>query len=202
MTGDGLMDLFIGSTNKSKIDFWKKSLIFVKIATPTDLNISLDVYEGMQSLRENAERKAIEWAQASGKVTLADDTGFFIEALDGKPGVSVKRWAGEFEKEMTNTELLQYIEKVMGGVENTRAYFETVYAIAKPDGTMISFSQKYPGFIDLSKLNSAYTAGYPLGAIFVEDSHGKTWMDMTDEDQKESTEALTVKIQSVLNFFR
>jgi XTP/dITP diphosphohydrolase len=118
----------------------------------------------MESLRENAERKALQWAISSEKNTLADDTGFYIEALDGKPGVSVKRWGDEFDKEMTNQELLQYVKKVLSGIENTKAYFETVYAVAKPDGTVYSFSQKYPGYLDLSKIDATFTSGYPLGA--------------------------------------
>jgi XTP/dITP diphosphohydrolase len=194
------IDLFIGSTNQSKINGWKRSLEFVKITTPLDNNLDLEIWEGAESLRENAERKAVEWAKKSNMLTLADDTGFYIECLDGKPGVSVKKWGGAFEREMTNGELLQYVHKELEGKDNTRAYFETVYAISRPDGSSYSFSQKYPGYIDLQRIDAAYSAGYPLGAIFVEQSSGKTWMEMTEQDQYEYNQILSKNIEKVVRF--
>src|SRR3546814_11689810 len=46
------------------------------------------------SFEANAELKALAAARAAGKPALADDSGFCLAALGGKPGIHSARWAG------------------------------------------------------------------------------------------------------------
>ncbi|MYE53645.1 MAG: non-canonical purine NTP pyrophosphatase, partial [Chloroflexi bacterium] len=60
----------------------------------TDVGIELDVDETGQTLEENAALKATTYAQLAGLLTLADDSGLEVDALDGAPGVHSARYAG------------------------------------------------------------------------------------------------------------
>jgi XTP/dITP diphosphohydrolase len=53
------------------------------------------VLEAFDTFEQNALAKA-RWfsARAGGRVVLADDSGLEVDALDGRPGVQSKRWAG------------------------------------------------------------------------------------------------------------
>lgn len=173
-------EIFIGSTNDGKISDWKRYLNGDYIVTsPADAGISIDVEEGDTSLRENAERKAILWAKASGKVTISEDTGFFIHALNNEPGVSIKRWGGKFSKELTNTEFMQHLAESLRGQTDLTAHFETVYAVATPDGRVFSIPFVNEGHIDTSLFGEAADKGFPLSAVFKANGRSKTWAQMT-----------------------
>jgi XTP/dITP diphosphohydrolase len=59
-----------------------------------DLGLDLEVAETGVTFRENAIIKATEYAAASGLLTLADDSGLEVDALDGRPGVHTVRYGG------------------------------------------------------------------------------------------------------------
>jgi len=54
-----------------------------------------EVIEDGKTLEANALKKARAVAEATGQMSLADDTGLFVTALDGAPGVFAARYAGE-----------------------------------------------------------------------------------------------------------
>src|SRR5438552_2353599 len=66
-----------------------------ELVTPRDLGIDLEVDETGETYEANATMKARRGAEASGLVTLADDSGIEIEAMGGKPGVRSARFLGE-----------------------------------------------------------------------------------------------------------
>ena len=63
-----------------------------ELVTPADLGIELDVDEDGETYEENARKKALAGAQASGLVTLADDSGIEIAAMAGEPGLRSARF--------------------------------------------------------------------------------------------------------------
>lgn len=151
------MRLFIGSNNPGKISDWKEYFPTWEILSYQDLNLDkVEVEEGITSLEDNARRKAMAWAAHSGELTLSDDTGFFVNALGGLPGVSVKRWGGRFEKEMSGLELLHYLHKEIEGIDDLSCYFESAYAIADPSGVVQVFSDRRVGRLDRSLLGENF----------------------------------------------
>jgi XTP/dITP diphosphohydrolase len=90
------MKLLLGTNNLNKIKQFRK--IFenlgsdIELVTLRELNISDDVEEDNDSLLDNAKKKARHYGTVSGILSLADDTGFFVDALNGEPGVHAKRW--------------------------------------------------------------------------------------------------------------
>jgi XTP/dITP diphosphohydrolase len=93
-----------------------------------------DVDETADTLEGNALLKANALALATGVAALADDTGLFIDALGGQPGVYSARYAGEGA---TFDDNVNKVLKELDGVEASKksARFRTVIALANPDGT-------------------------------------------------------------------
>jgi XTP/dITP diphosphohydrolase len=93
-----------------------------------------DVEETEETLEGNSLLKARALSDATGLAAIADDTGLFIDALEGRPGVYSARYAGE------NATFADNVSKALtelDGVDDERrsAYFRSVIAVAYPDGT-------------------------------------------------------------------
>ena len=85
-----------------------------ELVTPGDLGLTLDVEESGETYAENATQKALHYAQASGLVSLADDSGLEVDALDGRPGVQSARYAGASKSDG------ERVEKLLGELGGCR----------------------------------------------------------------------------------
>ena len=92
-----------------------------------------DVAETETTLEGNSLLKARALTQATGRPAIADDTGLFIDALEGRPGVYSARYAGEHASFDDN---VRRVLRELDGVEASlrHAHFRSVIAIAFPDG--------------------------------------------------------------------
>ncbi len=100
------------------------------LARPADVP---DVDETEDTLEGNALVKARALTSATGEAAIADDTGLYVDALDGRPGVYSARYAGERASYEDN------VQKILGelnGVDEARrgARFRSVIAVTYPDG--------------------------------------------------------------------
>lgn len=93
-----------------------------------------DVDETGSTLEANARLKARAVVEATGLPVVADDTGLEVAALEGAPGVHTARFAGATARYDDNVAKLL---DAMGGVEDRRARFRTVVALAFPDGVEV-----------------------------------------------------------------
>lgn len=136
-----------------------------------------ETVEDRDTIYGNAIKKAIEGARFTGMPALADDTGLFIPALDGNPGVLSARWAGEGCSYQDNREkiLLQ-----MRGEENREAFFETAVALADRSGLISVVSGKVRGYI--TKIERG-EGGFGYDSIFEVEGLGKTYAQMNDEQK-------------------
>jgi XTP/dITP diphosphohydrolase len=86
--------LLIATNNKGKVielqDLLKDTGI--DLITPADINLILEVEEDGTTYAENASKKATAFARASGLISLADDSGLEVDALDGAPGLYSARY--------------------------------------------------------------------------------------------------------------
>lgn len=93
----------------------------------------------------NAEIKALSAAKLSGKISLSDDSGFAVDALNGDPGIFSARWAGpgkDFSVAMqaVHDKLVEAGESIP-----TRASFVCALCLAWPDGHTESFEGRVWG---------------------------------------------------------
>jgi len=65
----------------------------IQLLTPKDAGIQLNVLEDGETYAANAARKALAFARVSNLLSLADDSGLEVEALDGAPGLHSARFS-------------------------------------------------------------------------------------------------------------
>ena len=105
-----------------------------------------EVVEDAPDLEGNARLKAVAVCDAAGRPAIADDTGLEVDALDGAPGVTSARYAGEGASYADNvTKLLSELE----GVEHAErgARFRTVALVRWPDGSELAAEGEVVGRI-------------------------------------------------------
>jgi|WetSurMetagenome_2_1015567.scaffolds.fasta_scaffold136217_2 XTP/dITP diphosphohydrolase len=127
------MKILIGTNNENKLRQFRrmfgKFMPEAEVYSLGDMNITDDVEEDGETLFENATKKAKYFGEKSGIITLADDTGLFVDVLDGEPGVHAKRWHAGTEKERN----LKLIEKLKNISESERTCrYVGVLAIYNP----------------------------------------------------------------------
>ena len=87
--------LLIATNNQGKVKELQDLLqdTGIELLTPSQINLELDVIEDGATYAENATKKAIAFAKASNLVSLADDSGLEVDALDGAPGLYSARYS-------------------------------------------------------------------------------------------------------------
>jgi XTP/dITP diphosphohydrolase len=95
MTDNPMNKLLIATNNKGKILEFQELLAGsgIEFVTPAQINLQLEVDEDGATYRENAAKKALAFAGASGLISLADDSGLEVDALDGAPGLYSARYS-------------------------------------------------------------------------------------------------------------
>ncbi|MFW6036043.1 MAG: XTP/dITP diphosphatase [Halothermotrichaceae bacterium] len=131
--------LLIASGNKGKVKEIKKYLsdFDFDIIGMEEYPSLPEVVEDGSTFKENALKKAKDRARRTGLLTLADDSGLVVNALNGEPGVYSARYAGaDATDDENNTKLVREIKKIP--LKNRQAHFECVMALVDPeDGELV-----------------------------------------------------------------
>jgi XTP/dITP diphosphohydrolase len=130
-----MLKLLIATGNKGKIKELRTLLagLEVDLLTPGDIGLDLDVLEDGQNYEENAGKKARAYSQASGYVSLADDSGLEVDALGGAPGLYSARYSPK--PHATDADRRAYmLENLKGHPRPWKAHFHATIAIGTPDG--------------------------------------------------------------------
>jgi XTP/dITP diphosphohydrolase len=133
------------------------------------------------TLEANALLKARAIVAATGRAAIADDTGLFVDALDGQPGVHSARYAGAAASYDENvTKLL----RELSGVSTPRtARFVTVIAAAYPDGATFCVEGELKGVITEARLGDQ---GFGYDPVFVpDDAGGRTLAQLGAEEKND-----------------
>jgi XTP/dITP diphosphohydrolase len=133
------MELLVATTNPGKFREVSAFLkIFpLKIVSLADLVDPPAVTEDGATFEENAVKKARALAEFSGLLTLADDSGLEVDALNGAPGIYSARYAGaECDDHKNNEKLLSDLRSV--SEEKRSARFVCALALCSPDPKKIA----------------------------------------------------------------
>jgi len=141
--------LLLATNNPGKVAEYRALLESCgwEMVTPADLGLELADGETGETYEQNARMKALRGAEASGLVTLSDDSGLEIEALGRAPGPASARFLGA---SASYEERFAEIQRRLQGLpeEKRRARFVCVIAIAVPGSREIRFAQgEVGGFI-------------------------------------------------------
>ena len=174
-----MKSLLIASSNPGKLteiqDLIGDLRTHLKLLLPGDLGLNLDVLEDGETYAENAALKARAYYQASGLLTLADDSGLEVAALDGKPGLHSARYAPQ--PGATDADRRAYLLKNLAGLPRPwTARFCCTVAIAAPDGSLHFSEGICPGEIIPEERG---TNGFGYDPIFLIPELGKTMAELS-----------------------
>ncbi len=169
--------LVLATRNAGKIQEFRVSLEQLGLAPASLLDLALmGADETAQTCVENAALKARAAAWASGMPALADDCGFFVEALDGLPGIYLSRFAeesGGWRQGMMA--LCGRLARVGALVPERRsATLRCALALAWPDGRLQTAQR------DLGGILSPDPRGQGVGfePLFIPHGHAQTLSEM------------------------
>lgn len=91
-----MRELLVATNNPGKLGEFRRLLadLPVRVVSPDEIGLRLEVPEPYDTYAENAGVKARAFCAASGRLTLADDSGIEVAALDWGPGVFSARFGG------------------------------------------------------------------------------------------------------------
>jgi XTP/dITP diphosphohydrolase len=173
------MKLLLATRNRDKISEIEEILcgLSLDILTYNNFPDLPEVIENKDTLAGNAEKKALESAEFAGIPTIADDTGLFVEALNGAPGVYSSRYAGENCSYKDNrVKLLSQ----MKGINNRKAQFKTVVALAFPGKVIATAEGIVEGEITEQEIGDR---GFGYDSIFRARETGRTYAEMSDKEK-------------------
>lgn len=135
-----------------------------------------DVNETGSTLVENARIKARAWARTLGWRAVADDSGLFVDELDGAPGVFSARYAGEHATDTDNVaKLLDVLADVAS--PDRHAHFATVAIMVEPDGSEIVAHGEVQGEIATIPVGEN---GFGYDPVFIPlEGDGRTFAQMS-----------------------
>ncbi len=167
------MDVVIATRNQNKIDEIAQILqgTNFRIISMQDIKDLPDIIEDGLTFEENARKKALSIAKLTGRITMADDSGLVVDALNGSPGVISARYSGEdATPQKNNRKLLDELKDVP--VKKRTARFVCVIAIARPSGKVSVVEGRCEGLI-AKELRGEEGFGYD--PLFVIPEHSKTF---------------------------
>ena len=105
----------------------------------------VEIVEDGETFYDNSYKKAYEIMKLSGEITIADDSGLCVDALDGAPGVMSARFSETGDDKENNRKVLELMKDVP--MEKRTARFVSVITMVYPDGKVISAEGKVEGHI-------------------------------------------------------
>lgn len=168
--------LVLATHNRDKIHEMRQALLSlpVKILTLDDFPQMPEVDEDGDTLEANARKKASVVCRFTGLPAVADDTGLFVTALGGAPGVYSSRYAGEQASYRENVEkLLRVLSAVPPGKRS--AVFKTVVAFAASPENLHVVAGECEGSIAPSP---AGAAGFGYDPVFIVSGTRRTFAEM------------------------
>ena len=179
------LKIFLATGNKHKIE--EISDIFSDIENVEILSIKdgveiPEVIEDGTTFEENSKKKAVEIAKFLNMITIADDSGLCVEALNGEHGLYSARYSGTGDDLKNNEKLIENLK----GVENRKAKFVSVITLAKPNGETFSFEGEILGeIVDNPKGNT----GFGYDPHFYVEEYQKTLAELPELKNKISHRA-------------
>ncbi|MBQ8451300.1 MAG: RdgB/HAM1 family non-canonical purine NTP pyrophosphatase [Clostridia bacterium] len=190
--------IVLASSNAHKIIELEEMIQGVKLLSLKDINFFEDIDETGTTTNENAEikvRAVLEFEKKQGLAfpVLADDSGLFVNALGGEPGVHTARYAVDHSDEANRKKLLFNLN----GKEDRTAYFECTLCYA--DFNEIHF---FTGrtFGKISEVERG-SSGFAYDCLFISDDLNKTFAEAT-ADEKNSVSHRFRAVQKLKEYLK
>ena len=173
--------LVIATQNRNKFKEMKDILegLDWEIVSACDFPGVPEVAEDGQTLEENSLKKAESFSRFTGLSALADDTGLFVEALDGQPGIYSARFAGKNSGDKDNViKLLSLLESTP--LEKRKAFFRTVITIFHPDCSFKQVTGEIEGIITKEMKGNG---GFGYDPVFLPRGFSRVFAEMPEKEK-------------------
>ena len=178
---EAMSDLLLASQNPGKLNEMRllvEGLTF-RVIGPRDIGILDSPDETGRTFVENATLKARHYARLSGRLTVADDSGLSVDALDGGPGLFSSRFGGEGASDLDRNLLL--LETLRGvPVERRGARFTSAVVAALGDDVLFATEQHVEGRIAEAMRGSN---GFGYDPLFFYPPFGRTFGEVARDDK-------------------
>jgi XTP/dITP diphosphohydrolase len=139
-----------------------------------------EVVEDADTLIDNARLKAAAICSATGLPAVSDDTGLFVDAIGGAPGIYAARYAGE---DATYADNRAKLLRELGDTDNRSAQFVSAVMVVWPDGRELAVEGVCPGTIATTELGDR---GFGYDAVFIpDDGDGRSFAQMSDDEKNQ-----------------
>ena len=179
--------ILVATTNPGKIAELKAMLdLDLEWLGMSDVGDIGQIIEDGSTFAENARKKAIGYAKATGLWTIADDSGLVVDALGGAPGVKSARFSGEKTINDDGTlidhrNIAKVLELLKGVPEEKRtARFFCCLCLANPEEILIETEGTLKGLITNKEIGKN---GFGYDPIFFVPHLNKTVAQLTAEEK-------------------
>lgn len=190
-----MKQLLIATNNKGKIKELQDLLkdTGIQLVTPQQIGIDLDVIEDGGTYAENAAKKAIAFAESSGLISLADDSGLEVDALNGAPGLYSARYGSPDGGKLSDAERRAFLIRNLQDMPRPwTARFHATIAVAVPNGE----SHLAEGFCEGEIIpEERGTGGFGYDPIFLLSELGKTMAELSMKEKNR----LSHRARAVMN---
>jgi XTP/dITP diphosphohydrolase len=170
--------LVVASTNAGKIREVSLALSDLPDWNVESLPDLPEIEETGTTFLENATLKAVHYSRFIGALTLADDSGLCVDALDGRPGLHSARYASTTEQR--NEKLLAELASLGESVDR-RASFYCAFAVAQAGSVVWTIQTELQGHIAATPRGDF---GFGYDPVFVVPDHGTlAEMPLSDKNQ-------------------
>jgi XTP/dITP diphosphohydrolase len=178
------MQILVATCNRGKLREYADLLSSLRAegqppewVTLTDLGIEREVEETGATFEENALLKVRAYARESGLLTLADDSGLEVDALNGEPGIYSARYGGPGLDDAGRYRLL--LRKLAGvPVDKRAARFRCVVAVSTPEGELFTADGVCEGQIGIEPKGDN---GFGYDPVFIVEGYGVTMAELSLE---------------------
>lgn len=175
--------LIIATTNRHKLEELREIYADLpyQLIGPDDLGVVVEVEETGVTFEANAVLKALACAEATGRLSLADDSGLEIDPLGGEPGVYSARWAGV---DTPYPERFRLLNERLGDLpdEARTARYRCAIAIAQP-GPRGLYDVAHGTFEGRIAREAKGSGGFGYDPIFFVPEQGRTVGEMSAEEK-------------------
>ena len=165
--------LLVASYNSKKLKELKELLcdLPVELLSLHEFSNVFEVEEDAHTFKENAAKKALEYAKQTACLTLADDSGLTVDYLNGAPGVRSARFSGSEKDDLKNC---QKVLKLLEGVskEKRTAQFRCAAALADPTQVLFVIEESVSGYLTEELIGEN---GFGYDPLFFYPEFGKTF---------------------------
>jgi XTP/dITP diphosphohydrolase len=179
-----MVNIVIATTNLPK--FKQKKFALRALGTQyhflnlRDINYQKQIIENGATFSANSLIKAKQVCKDTSCITIADDSGLCVDALDGKPGVFTSRYGGEgTTRKHKLTKLLNAIKNVKSPLRTAK--FVCVITCAFPNGKIIQTHGELKGKLSTKIIN--INDGLTHDPIFIPNGYKVTMSKLTVEEK-------------------